>query len=156
MKRALTSGSVIRVPDFPRPHVDHVVGRKVARSSGWVDAYNIVDFARAKKRGHTLGGDVELGAVGTMPVDKVLQVGLLDERQNSCSHRPLPTDRCCNTRDHTIARRKPFVRAKIVVHRKPNLFEVVFALSSPAGLASLLNGWKQQSDQDRDDRNHHQ
>jgi hypothetical protein len=37
-----------------------------------------------------------------------------------------------------------------------DLLQIVFALCPSSSLASLLNGWQKQCDQDRDDRDHHQ
>ncbi len=44
----------------------------------------------------------------------------------------------------------------IIVQRKSQLFQIVTALSAPGRLASLLYGWQQQGDQDRDDGNDNQ
>jgi hypothetical protein len=44
----------------------------------------------------------------------------------------------------------------IVVHSQTNLLEIVFALSTTSGLASLLNRRKQKRDQNGDDRDNHQ
>ncbi len=40
--------------------------------------------------------------------------------------------------------------------REPDLLDVVGALDAPGGLARGLDGREQESDQDRDDRDHHQ
>jgi hypothetical protein len=44
----------------------------------------------------------------------------------------------------------------VVMGGETQLFEVVFALSAAGGFAGLLNGWEEQSDEDRDDRDHHE
>ena len=44
----------------------------------------------------------------------------------------------------------------IVVHGNTDLFQVAFALSPSGCFTSLLNGGKQECDEDGDDRDHHQ
>jgi hypothetical protein len=42
------------------------------------------------------------------------------------------------------------------MERESKLFEIVFALCPASRLASLLNGWKKQSDQNRNDGDNNQ
>jgi hypothetical protein len=43
-----------------------------------------------------------------------------------------------------------------VVDAEAQLLQIVFALSTASGLASLLHSWQEQRDQDRDDRDYYQ
>jgi len=44
----------------------------------------------------------------------------------------------------------------VVVHRDPNLLQVVHALRSPRGLAGRLDGRQEQGHQNPNDGDHHQ
>jgi hypothetical protein len=48
------------------------------------------------------------------------------------------------------------VQLMIIVHRQPNLLQIVLALSPAGGFPSLLNGGEQLGDQDGDDGNNRQ
>src|SRR5262245_39732722 len=51
---------------------------------------------------------------------------------------------------------EPQVRVVVVVERKTDLLEIVLALHSGRGFADLLDRRQEKTDQDGDDRNHHQ
>ena len=53
------------------------------------------------------------------------------------------------------ANRKLLEDIVVVVQRQADLLDVVLALRPPGGLSRLLNGRKEQGNQDRDDGNHH-
>ena len=46
--------------------------------------------------------------------------------------------------------------ANVILKSQPNLLEVVLARHSSCGFASCLDCWQQQTDQDANDRDHHQ
>ena len=48
------------------------------------------------------------------------------------------------------------MRVVIIVHRQPELLEVVLTLSSPGGLAGLLDGRQEQADERANDGDHDQ
>jgi hypothetical protein len=55
---------------------------------------------------------------------------------------------------NVLPHRENVERIVVIVHRQPELLQVVLALRPARGLAGLLHGGKQQRDQDRDDRDH--
>jgi len=49
---------------------------------------------------------------------------------------------------------KDSVSGLVIMQSQADLFEMVLALAAACSFTSLLNGWKKDGDQDRDDRDH--
>jgi len=52
-----------------------------------------------------------------------------------------------------LAQRKAIVGIDVVMHRQPDLFQVVLALGAAGGFAGLLDSGKKKGDQNSNDRN---
>ena len=90
-----------------------------------------------------------VGGVCVIPIEivKILPVCLIEVRKD------------CNQRTVNLTVRTPRKRqvdVVVIVHCQPDLLQVVFALGATSGRASLLNGRKQQRNQDRYDGDHDQ
>ena len=82
----------------------------------------------------------------------VESIGLIEKRQNPSVYRPRPTLGCSNA----VTRWQHRMAVEVVLNRQPDLLHVVFALNPSGCFSRLLNCWQQQSNQNRDDRDHHQ
>ena len=89
-------------------------------------------------------------AIHAIEVDGTVQRRLFDIRQNP----RLPTEPIPDP--IVSADSKPAESVVVVVKRKTVLFQIVLALSAARGFSGLLDGWQQQRDENRDDRNDHQ
>lgn len=98
-------------------------------------------------------------------VNRVVQRGLIDKRQNVCEEAPTGTGLLNPVIRHArpgagwnrnTSRGKRVVRRLVVVQRETDLLEMILALRAACSFARLLHGRQEQGDQDGNNSNHHQ
>ena len=144
-RQAGVGGERRRLPDDPAAHVGHVVrlgaqrGVGVVRVRGTDQVVDVRQHHRAVGRVH----------VGHREVEGVEQVGLLHVGQGLAQRREVrPVGQ---PEEGHLGGRQGIARLVVVVHRQPDLLEVVDALCAARRLPRRLHGGEQQRDQDRDD-----
>ena len=93
--------------------------------------------------------------------DRLVQSRLFEERQKG-DEPAGPTIVMVNSGPSSraigplLARREGIVGVVVIVQREPQLLEIIGTLHATGRLASCLDGWKKQSDENADDGDHHQ
>src|SRR5690606_25032412 len=142
--------------------IETVTERVVHGDSAAVDAGSIVHFGGTLIYGHSqernAGGDVHGVVIRVRQIDRVVGGGTLKVGEQPRVDRPFAAaggiGGAVSVGGHRKGERR--VNVQIVVQRQPDLFEVIFALRAASGFSGLLHRRQQQSDEDRDDGDHHE
>ncbi len=156
VERTVTPHVAARIVDLPGATIEDVVQRVVFGLSIGSVAGHVVGFTGTEVSVHSLCLGPQLVPVGLVEIDQVLQVPLFNERQDPGLDAPLATTGVGGTVEPVgaDAHREVLVGFLVIGQGQSNLLEIVLALTSAGGFASLLDRREQECNKDRDDRDH--